>query len=268
MILRCTPKRKKTEMFFLYKLIGSLAAPPGLFVLLLAIFTIVALKTAKNKALGALLALFTIVFYTMSIPAGALLITGTLESLYPKALPASDEDAVILVLSGDMGKDNKGKAARLGPLTLERVFAAVGLAKSRSGRSVLIMSGGKVFDEDSEAAAQIMRDTAEEMGCKDKILLEDKSRTTEENMSESVAAIKGLGTENVIIVTDAFHIPRSMIRAKRYMPHVKIYPYPSGRLTDPKIIKASFLPSADSLFASCLGAKEWVGIAAAKLSEF
>ena len=85
-------------------------------------------------------------------------------------------------------------------------------------------------------------------------------------MKQSANIIRQRGLNHVIIVTNGFHMPRSMQMAALHMPYLQIYPFPSGRLTDPVIRGlSSFLPNSSDLNASCLGIKEWVGIAAYKI---
>ena len=202
----------------------------------------------------------------MSTSAGALLITGPLETLYKAKLPPQNTDAAILVLAGGSSYDDKGSSVQPGVYAMERVYAAVKLAKSRSEHSVLIMSGGNVFGANDRSEAEAMRDAAKVMGYEDRILVEKWSRTTAENMKQSANIIRQQGLNHVIIVTNGFHMPRSMQMAALHMPYLQIYPFPGGRLTDPVIRGiSSFLPNSSDLNASCLGIKEWVGIAAYKI---
>ncbi|MEG1824822.1 MAG: YdcF family protein [Cloacibacillus sp.] len=254
-------------MFHLYKLIGSIIVPPGLFVLLLLLLAAVACKKPRRKALAAALVVFASALYLMSTSAGALLVTGPLETLHPRRLPPKEAEAAIIVLAGGSSYDDKGSSVQPGVYAMERLYAAVRLAKSRRAPTTLILSGGDVFGANDRSEAAALRDAARAMGCTQKIITEDKSRTTAENLQFCSKLIKSLGINHAIIVTNAFHIPRSMQNAARFMPYTQLYPYPSGRLTDPVIRGLqSFLPNAGDLNASCFGIKEWTGLAANALA--
>ena len=254
-------------MFLLYKLAGSMIVPPGLFVLILISLAYLAWRALRGKAIAASLCLFALILYVTSTAAGSLLITGPLETLYKRQLPPPKTDAAILVLAGGSSYDDQGSSVQPGVFAMERVYAAVKLAQSRPGHSTLIMSGGNLFGADDRSEAEAMRDAAKAMGCELPVIVEKWSRTTAENMRQSAKIIQQRGLNHVIIVTNAFHIPRAMQLAARHMPYLQRYPYPSGRLTDPVIRgPSSFLPHSGGLNASCLGIKEWIGIAGYNIS--
>ena len=256
-------------MFLLYKLAGSMIVPPGLFIIILLLLAAVAWRKPRRKGLAFSLCLFAFILCVMSTSAGALLITGPLETLYKAKLPPQNADAAILVLAGGSSYDDKGSSVQPGVYAMERVYAAVQLAKERPGHSTLILSGGNVFGANDRSEAAALRDAARAMGWEGKTILEEKSRTTAENMSLCANIIRQQGLNHVIIVTNAFHIPRAMRLAEKQMPYIQRYPCPSGRLTDPVIRGlSSFLPNSGDLNTSCLGIREWIGIMANKITGF
>ena len=256
-------------MFLLYKLAGSMIVPPGLFIIILLLLAAVAWRKPRRKGLAFSLCLFAFILCVMSTSAGALLITGPLETLYKAKLPPQNADAAILVLAGGSSYDDKGSSVQPGVYAMERVYAAVQLAKERPGHSTLILSGGNVFGANDRSEAAALRDAARAMGWEGKTILEEKSRTTSENMSLSAKIIRQQGLNHVIIVTNAFHIPRAIRLAEKQMPYIQRYPCPRGRLTDPVIRGlSSFLPNSGDLNAACLGIREWIGIMAYKITGF
>ena len=261
-------------MFTLYKIAGAFAAPPGLFIIiLLAAASALFLKTRRAcRAFGTapalLLLLFAAALWTMSTPAGTRFITGPLEAQYATKLPPDEETAVFLVLAGGSSYDAEGSSVQPSPLALERVYTAVTLASKREGKSVLVMSGGNVFGDKERSEASAMRDAARAMGWRGEIILEEQSRTTAENMKHSAALLRTRGLQNVAVVTNAFHLPRAMRLARRFMPDAKLCPVAPPRQTDP-IIRGlpSFLPDAASLHLSCIGVRERIGAIAAEISS-
>lgn len=109
-----------------------------------------------------------------------------------------------------------------------------------------------------------MGDAAREMGWTGEMILEEESRTTAENMMHGARIISELGISRAIIVTSAFHMPRAMRLAERYMQGLSLYPAPGPLCTDPVLRGiSSFLPDSASLNASCMGIRERIGILAA-----
>lgn len=257
-------------MFALYKIIGAFAAPPGLFIIILLAAEAASAFIARRgcmKFTTIPLIVFAAALYAMSTPAGALLITGPLEARYKTKLPPDGEPAAFLVLAGGLSYDDAGSSVQPSPLALERAYTAVTLASRRKGKSVLVMSGGNVFGDKNRSEASSMRDAARAMGWRGEIILEERSRTTAENMQYSAALLRSRSLRNVGVVTSAFHLPRAMLLAWQFMPNATLYPIVPPRQTDP-IIRglSSFLPNAQGLFHSCLGAKERIGIAFASVS--
>lgn len=209
------------------------------------------------------LAALAVVLYIMSTSAGSLLITGPLETRIARKLPADGARAAVIVLAGGSSYDDKGSSVHPGIYALERVFAAVQLANARKGETIMIFSGGNVFGANDRSEAAALADAAKQMGWHGRSILEEHSRTTAENFKRCAEYMRGSKIDTAVIVTSAFHMPRSAANAKRCMPDVTVFPYPSGRLTDPVIRGvSSFLPNGSDFQTSCLGIKERVGILA------
>ncbi|MDY2985490.1 MAG: YdcF family protein [Synergistes jonesii] len=255
-------------MFFIYKLAGSLAVPPGLFILLLLFSAFAASRRPRGKSLSALLAALAALFYLMSAPAGSALITGTLEGMTESALPPDKAEAALLVPAGGSSYDGEGSSIAPSPLTLERLYAAVRLAASRGGKTVMIMSGGNAFGDRDRSEARTLAQAAREMGWRGTIMLEERSRTTAENMRYAAELVRRLGIKRLIVVTNAYHLPRATMIAKEALPDVGLYPYAPWRITDPLIRGyQSLLPDGGSFALSCAGLREYAGIAAHKLAS-
>ena len=129
-----------------------------------------------------------------------------------------------------------------------------------SNKRAIIFSGGNVYGTNNTSEAETMAKAAKEMGFRGKIILEEKSRTTKENFKYSAPLVQD--KQNIIVVTNAFHMPRSIKLAQQYLNNKTIVPYPGGRSTDP-LYKGTFylFPDANSLMVSCLGIKEYIGMA-------
>lgn len=138
------------------------------------------------------------------IVASALMISGAKEST---DIP---RDTVGIVL-GCTVRDNEPS-----PMLLKRCDRGYRYLKENEN-AVLILSGGRE-DEINRSEAQVMFDylTREKGVEADRLIIENQSRTTVENMvfSKRIMDEKGFGNRAVIITTD-FHMFRSEIYAKR-----------------------------------------------------
>ena len=263
--------------FFFYKLFGSLIVPPGLLAIILLLFALHVSRKKRSLILSVMLLLLSFTVYFISTPFGATKITGPLEDRFQAYLPEDEKMTAILLLSGGSSYDNEGNAVQPGAFTLERVFGSVNLAKEKD--IPIIFSGGKVYGSEEKSEAEVMAVTARKMGYEGEVILEDKSRTTEENLFHISELINSKGLLlnddekneeevdlNLVLVTNAFHMERSLMAAKRHLPEAKIYPYPSGRLTNPRYSGIQdLLPDGHSFMVSSYGIKEWLGIRVYKI---
>lgn len=104
-------------------------------------------------------------------------------------------DAIVVISGGD---------------TAARVDEAVRLYTDKWA-SILVVSGA-AQDKNSPSNASIMRDRAAEAGVpEDSIVVEDQSRTTAENATNSAALFVDTKPQRVILVTSAYHQRRASI---------------------------------------------------------
>jgi uncharacterized SAM-binding protein YcdF (DUF218 family) len=126
-------------------------------------------------------------------------------------LPVSRRaDFVVVLGSGLLG------GGRVPPLLASRLDRGRAVFGRLSGEPMLIVSGGKGDDEQvSEAAA--MAAYLEGRGFPlSRVLREEQSRTTEENLVNSKVIMEGLRPRySCVIVTSSFHVYRAAIIARR-----------------------------------------------------
>ena len=121
----------------------------------------------------------------------------------------------ILVLAGDSNG--------------ERVAQAVELYKAGWAPKVLMSGGPAVWNL---TYAQNMRRQATSLGVPDKdVLLQDKSKSTIQDIEFSLPIIKGLNAKTIILVTSPYHIRRaSLVARKHYNKEgIKIIAYPAQK---------------------------------------
>ena len=105
-----------------------------------------------------------------------------------------------------------------------------------------------------------MKELAVEFGIpKDKVLVETQSRNTRENVLYTKAILNKLKAKKVILVTSAFHLPRSYALFKKA--GIDAVPVASDfYITDQRYNPFSFIPSLGSLALSSIAIKEYAGL--------
>lgn len=251
-------------MFYAYKLIGSLIVPPGLLCVFTALLAFVLFRAKNKKILSLTMLLLSLSIWFISTSVGSCLITGHLERKHINSVPETERPVAFLVLAGGSNNNRQGEAVTPAVYSLERIYLAVTTADS--SKDLLIFSGGNVYGYDQRTEAEIMEDCARKMGWKGRTLLEMYSKTTGENMVYAEKMLSETDFQDIVIVTNAFHMPRSMLRARSVFRGKKLFSLSGGLETNPKFQGMSnIFPNAGKFHLSSLGIKEWIGILAFKI---
>jgi len=105
---------------------------------------------------------------------------------------------------------------RVSKLLGSRVDKAIQIYRRSRGRAYLLPSGGQGGDE-KLSEAQAMKNYLMEKGIpEERIILEDRSTTTEENLKFSKAIIDGReGRKRIALVTSNYHVYRCLLLARQ-----------------------------------------------------
>ena len=114
-------------------------------------------------------------------------------------------DYVVVLGAGLMGK-------RVTPLLAARINRGIEVYRRNPG-SKIIMSGGQGPDEEIPEAVAMAKYAEEKRVPKKDIIVEDKSKTTRENLIFSHRLIKS--DSRFAIVTNSYHVYRALVLAKR-----------------------------------------------------
>jgi uncharacterized SAM-binding protein YcdF (DUF218 family) len=237
-------------------IIGSLIFPPGLILFMLAVGV---LLLNKSPVLGKSVLWFgLIIFYLSSTP----FVSGHLINLL-ETYPALDADEIgnsdagaIVILSSERDRDAKEYGGdTVGKYTLLRCRYGAFLQR-KTGLPILV-SGGRVFDKEGKSLAQVMAEVLREDFQAEKVWLEDKSRTTGENalFSEKFLAQKNI--DAVYLVTQAWHMPRSVVAFEKA--GLKVIPAPTAFEGGNPFKFMDILPSANSMNRTHFALHEMVG---------
>jgi uncharacterized SAM-binding protein YcdF (DUF218 family) len=198
------------------------ARPATLLSLLagVAIFAVIALDVAADRVGSVKLTLFTGVTTLVFGYVSFLLVSYVIYAfLYGRMAAAADLDADFVVVLGSGLKAGR----RVTPLLASRLERGREVYRALEAHGppgppgqMLILSGGKGGDEhlpEAEAMARYLT----ERGCPPgRLILEDRSRTTEENLTFSKAIMdQARPGSRCVIVTSNFHVFRSAIIARR-----------------------------------------------------
>lgn len=190
-------------------LANALALLAGLAMLILPIVLVALLHHESPVAGSAAVALFT-----AQACAGACFLAFAAHTvLYAQIARRAPAHAVIVLGSGLV----RGEVS---PLLAARLEQAVSAAARREGppdgRPILVPSGGQGRDE-PRPEGEAMRDWLRQHGvADDDILVEDRARTTRENLLYSVQLLEQHGYPTpYLIVTNNYHAPRAAMLARR-----------------------------------------------------
>jgi uncharacterized SAM-binding protein YcdF (DUF218 family) len=144
----------------------------------------------------------------------------------------------------------------------ERLTVIAELAR-RYPEARILFSGGSgalLFDEGNEAA--FAGRLLESFGiARSRILLEDRSRNTVENAEFSKAIAQPKPGERWLLVTSAFHMPRSIGVFRQAGFPVEAFPV-DWRTRGPQDVVRPFATLGDGLRRTDTAMREWVGLAA------
>lgn len=250
-------------MLYVIKFIYSFVLPPGIFILLLAGICIWIWKKQRKASLF-LLGITLLLYLSMtSLVSNALI--GSLERQYSP--PAQLQGDVIVVLGGGatQGTPDIGGLGNVSGAAGNRLITAVQLYR-QTGLPIIV-SGGQVFS-DSGNEADIARRQLVGMGvAAEDIVEENRSLNTEQNAVNTAAIMQQRQWTHPILITSAFHMPRSVMEFERA--GLQVDPYPSDYwVSRPgSFYPGKLSPSSSAMNAVSTAAKEYTGMLAVKIKS-
>lgn len=190
-------------------IIKHLALPPSGFLLLL-LLSMVLRKRWPRVALASFVVGFS-GLYLMSLPITVEHAARALETEAPLAQQqwpdlAQHAEAIVVLGGGREVNDPAWQADQPSLMAMQRVRYAARLTKA-SGLPVLV-SGGLHFGQ-PPSEAQLMADSLQQDFSVTARWLESESRTTWENAQYSAKILRAEGIQRIVLVTNAWHMPRS-----------------------------------------------------------
>lgn len=250
------------NVLMLTKLLYAWLLPPGIVLLLLFAAVFCCRKSKEQRWF----VMIFILLYLCSIRAFSDNLIKSLENQYDQPVLTALRDAqAIVVLGGGSysGVSDFDGEGQISADTANRLF--MGLRLHKTLVLPIIFSAGKVFSY-SASGADIAYRLLKASGVEDKyLIMENRSRNTAGNAKLTKEICEKQKYDKVILVTSAYHMPRSVALFKRE--GVNVIPYPTDYRTDknPVLNAFAFTPSADSLYDTSTAVKEYLGLLAVKM---
>lgn len=246
------------DPWILKTLIGSLLLPPtnGLLLLALGFF----IRKRRGGLAVALLGSLLLLAQSLPLVSGALI--ATLEERAGPVITDPEGAQAIVLLAGGLHRDaSEYGGDTVNERSLVRLRYAAVLAR-RFGLPVMVSGGVPI--EGRLAEADAMSDVLErELGVPVR-WREVRSRDTADNALFSAQILQADGVRRIVLVTEAFHMPR----ARKLFEHagLQVVSAPTGFKGGRDGPKAfDFLPQAKAMQISYFALHEWLGIGWAEL---
>ena len=249
--------------FYLSKIIWFLAQPLNLAIFLLAFSLLVALLGWRK--LGGLTALASLLILVVSAwtSLGALMLN-PLEERFPRP-PLPDEVAGIIVLGGGFeGAINLARGGYDVNSGGDRFLEAAVLARRYPDAKIAVSGGTGTLVLEGEGDAVTAPKLFAALGVPaSRLILETKSRNTYENVENLRQLVAPGPNETWLLVTSAFHMPRSMGLFRKAAFPVVAWPV-DYRTSGNEGIGLMRDNPADSLQTTTMAIREWFGLVAYK----
>lgn len=247
--------------FYTAKLVWLVISPDSLFVILLVIGWLWLLMGKKRKAL-VLLGVLTFGSVLVSVwPVGDWMLY-PLESRFQHNPPLPEKVDGIIVLGGSVLPAHSQEWQQLETNDYhERLSAFIALAKHYPEARLIFSGGNAHLSGDEPSEAEMVRDYFIESGIDEaRLTLESESRNTAENVALSKQRLQPRREETWVLITTAYHMPRSVgIFCRQHWP---VIPYPVDHKTVPSKRSSIRFDPLGHLNQLVIATHEWLGLVA------
>jgi uncharacterized SAM-binding protein YcdF (DUF218 family) len=250
--------------FLFGKLLWALLQPGNLLLLCLLAGFLLLITTGgrRGKMLIGLSALGFVLLAVAPIGQAMLL---ALEERFPRPSRLPERIDGILVLGGAVEPAlSLSYGETVFNSQIARVIGGIELARRHPEAKLALVSGeGGFFPVGYSEARATLGFAVEEGIAPVRILLEERSRSTHENAVYTKELFRPAPGEIWVLVTSAYHMPRSIgaFTAAGW----QVIPYPVDFKIDPQTGLRADFSLLEGLRASALAGKEWVGLAGYRL---
>lgn len=251
------------------KILWFFTTPSNVLLACAALAVLLALITARRIWSGFALAFLAVLAVAGLSPLPNWVIL-PLENRFPDWRAANGASgpvegvAGIIVLGG--ASDPEASATRIFPLELneagDRIFEMLALARRFPAAKIVFSGGaGEMLGPGVPEADEIKRKIAAYGLDPDRIVFENKSRNTHENAAFTRELVQPKPGERWLLLTSAFHMPRSMGVFRKAGFLVEAYPV-DFRTSGEGDVRTPFASLGRGLSRLDIAAKEWIGLVA------
>jgi len=247
-------------MFPYFTRILWMVAQPISMVALLMVLGLVLLWAKRRRLAAAAIILATALLALFSFTTFAYVLVAPLENRFERPTEPEHIDGIV-VLGGAMDSDvNTARTSWELKRSGDRFVEALRLALRHPEARILIAGSGSTIvpglDSEAAAGARFFRafGIAEE-----RLLLENESRNTEENAVNARAVANPKSGETWLLVTSAFHMPRSVGLFRRA--DFPVVPWPTDYMASGNERPGlKFHEASENLAISNVALREWIGL--------
>jgi len=247
--------------FFSSKLFWILISPDNLFLIILTT-GILLLFTRWNRKARKLLLLLTFLAWILALlPVGEWLYY-PLEKQFSSHPVLPEQVDGIIVLGGSVSPSLSQYWQQLETYSNhERLSQFILLANQYPNARLIFTGGNSSLRKDSPTEAEQVKDYLIQSGINEnRLLLENQARNTYENAVYSKRLAQPVAQENWILITSAYHMPRSTgVFCKQGWATI---PYPVDHTSQPDRMLTPGLKLSDHLSNLVEASHEWVGLLA------
>jgi uncharacterized SAM-binding protein YcdF (DUF218 family) len=249
--------------FVLSKTLGIVLLPVNLLIGIGVIGAILLLT--RFAALGRRLMVASLLLLAVCgfSPLGNVLING-LEQRFPPWDAARGAPDGIIVLGGSIDADlSVAHDTPVVRAAADRIVAAAALARKYPNARFVFTGGSANLISNDAREADYAADVFESLGIpRSRLIIERRSRNTVENAEFSRALVDPKPHERWLLVTSAYHMPRSVGLFRKVGFNVEAYPvdWRVGNVLDFATI------AIDGLARTDLGVREWTGLVAYRIT--
>ena len=251
--------------FILSKVFAMFLFPYPLF---LVVSAFVAWRMPRSR-LRAVFRAVLIVVWALSLHLVSSALMGGLEGWHPAQSSADlpRADAVVVLAGMVNSKSHRGGRPEF-VSSVDRILLGEELLRMNKAPVILLSGGSGFLMQRGESESRELGRWLESRGVPSaRIVVEANSRNTAENARETIKIARARGWSRLILVTSAFHMPRSVLCFRRL--GFEVVPAPVDYYTFTEFPgPEALVPSADGLSVSTLAVKEYVGLLVYRLRGF
>lgn len=251
--------------FYLSKVFWFFAQPLNLAILML-LAGLVASFFGRRRLFRAATLVAALVLAASAWTSFGALMLNPLEERFPRPPAPEKVDGVVVLGGGFEGAINLARGGYELNSGGDRFVETAILARRYPDARVVVSGGSGALMLDGEGDADTAPRLLEALGVsRDRLILENRSRNTYENALFSKELVTPRAGETWLLVTSAFHMPRSMALFAKAGFSVEAWPV-DYRTSGEEGVGLFTDNPADSLQNTTMAVREWIGLVAYWLS--